>query len=167
MPSGSKQEHINGGMDTKEKKQLYSMNSKDGYQQQHSPNSSGMPMNAEWKSKEGRLSLLPSSSFVSPTLVQENGGKAVKSSFVLSKEDFLKSYTLIPVADFEEEMMEMSGIMISKDSKTGQALKRLTSTDNMFKDIDEEEEFKILEELEKELENERMKDIKESLLNLK
>jgi hypothetical protein len=37
----------------------------------------------------------------------------------------------------------------------------------MFKDIDEEEEFKILEELEKELENERMKDIKESLLNLK
>jgi len=37
----------------------------------------------------------------------------------------------------------------------------------MFSDIDEDEEFKILEELEKELENERYKEIRESLLNLK
>lgn len=80
--------------------------------------------------------------------------------------DFLKSYTLIPVADFEEEMMEMSGTMISKDSKTGKTLKRLISKDNMFSNIDEEEEFKILEELERELEEERLKDIKETLLNL-
>jgi hypothetical protein len=36
----------------------------------------------------------------------------------------------------------------------------------MFSDIDEEEEFKILQELENELENERINEIKESLLNL-
>jgi hypothetical protein len=165
-PSGNSQELINGGMDIKEKRQSYSMNSKDGYQLQHSPRLLGTRMNAEWRSKEGQLNLLPSSSFVSPTLVQESGGKKVKSSFVLSKEDFMKSYSLIPVADFEEEMMEMSGSIVSKDSKLGQILKNNIGKDNMFSDIDEEEEFKILQELENELENERINEIKESLLNL-
>lgn len=37
----------------------------------------------------------------------------------------------------------------------------------MFSDIDEEEEFKILEELEKELEKERENELKQTLLNLK
>lgn len=166
MHSGNKQELINGGMDIKEKTQLSSMNSKDGSQLPPLPKSLGTRMNAEWKSKEGRLNLQPHSSFVSPTLVQENGGRKVKSSFVLSKEDFLKSYTLVPVVDLEEETMEMSGTMISKDSKTGKTLKRLISKDNMFSDIDEEEEFKILEELEREIEEERLKEIKETLLNL-
>jgi hypothetical protein len=73
---------------------------------------------------------------------------------------------LIPVADFEEEMMEMSGSIVSKDSKLGQILKNNIGKDNMFSDIDEEEEFKILQELENELENERINEIKESLLNL-
>lgn len=41
------------------------------------------------------------------------------------------------------------------------------SKENMFSDIDEEEEFKILEELEKELEKERENELKQTLLNLK
>jgi len=162
-PFGNKQELINGGMGTEVKKQSSWMNSKDGYQQQHLHKLLEMPMNAEWRLKEELLNSQQTSLSVSPTLAQESGGKKVKSSFVLSKEDFLKSYTLIPVVDLEET----NGTMKSKDLTHGQTLKKDTGKDNMFSDIDEDEEFKILEELEKELENERYKEIRESLLNLK
>ena len=163
MPFGNRVELDNGGMDTQEKTQLSSMNSKDGSQQQRLTKSLVMRLNAESKLREEQLNSPQNWSSAYRISAQGNGGVKNESSFVLSKEDFLKQYTLIPIV---ESVME-NGITKLKDTTPLENSNSNISKENMFSDIDEEEEFKILEELERELEKERENELKETLLNLK
>lgn len=178
MPSGNKVEQDNGGMDMEEKKLSSSMNSKDGSQQLHLPKSLVTRVNAESKSKEGSSNLPVDLWFASQTLAPESGGMKKGSAFVLSKEDFLKYYTLVPIV---ESVME-SGTMKSKDTNPSVNLNNNTLKENTTnfraienKEIMEElereadfeaEELALLEEIEKEIEEERNNEIQQMIDNL-
>lgn len=177
-PFGNKVEQDNGGMDMEEKKLSSSMNSKDGSQQLHLPKSLVTRVSAESKSKEGSSNLPVDLWFASQTLAPESGGVKKGSAFVLSKEDFLKYYTLVPIV---ESVME-SGTTKSNDTSPSVTLNNNTLKENTtnFRKIEnqeileeleregdfEEEELRLLEEIEKELEEERNNEIQQMIDNL-
>lgn len=158
MPFGSQVQQELGGMDIKEKTLSSSMNSKDGFNTQQSPKSLETHTHSKLKLKEEQSNLLQRKLSSYPTGVQENGMIPKKPTFVLSKEDFQKYYTLVPVQENEME----NGSMKSKDTITSQPLKEIIP----IPDMDEDEEIRILEEIEKEIERERDEELKDILKNL-
>lgn len=161
-PFGNRVEQDNGGMDMQEKKLSSSMNSKDGSLLQPLPKSLVTRVSAGSKSKEELDNLPVNLWFASQTLAPESGGVKKGCAFVLSKEDFLKYYTLVPIV----ESATGNGTTKSKDTSPSVNLNNNTLKENMFKDIDEEEELRILKELEDEIEKERNNEIQQMIDNL-